>query len=413
MSHGKSEFINMRSTIFAISILTFILCDSCSYSSTANVQKGTTYYISVDGSDSNSGKSKGKAWKTIEKVNMLDLSPGDQIRLRAGEKFEGTITLTSEDTGTENARVTISSFGGGKAVIKGGDNEAFRVDSCNFLTIKNLELTGQGRKFGNTSDGLLVRNCDNVVIDDLEVYGFQHSGVHVHQCDDATIIHVHAHENGFAGIHVTGTTMRDPENYDNHNLYIGYCVAENNPGDPTVLQNHSGNGILASSVKGGIIEYCEASDNGWDMPWTGNGPVGLWIWDCTDFIFSTVYHTITVQILQRLTVGDLILTEAFQIRSFSIALPIIMKVPVTDFMNLAQPNHGRITLSGTTSVRMTASSMAVLLESGKMKTGAFCAIVRSTTIHFIIVNQMAVTYGCMIIIRGFISGTMSLCTTDH
>jgi hypothetical protein len=286
MSHGKSEFINMRSTIFAISILTFILCDSCSYSSTDNIQKGTTYYISVDGSDSNSGKSQGKAWKTIGKVNMHDLSPGDQIRFRAGEKFEGTITLTSEDTGTENARVTISSFGDGKAVIKGGGNEAFRVDSCNFLTIENLELSGQGRKSGNTSDGLLVRNCDNVVIDDLEVYGFQHSGVHLHQCDDATIIHVHAHENGFAGIHVTGTTMRDPENYDNHNLYIGYCVAENNPGDPTVLQNHSGNGILASSVKGGIIEYCEASDNGWDMPWTGNGPVGLWIWDCTDFIIQ-------------------------------------------------------------------------------------------------------------------------------
>ena len=22
------------------------------------------------------------------------------------------------------------------------------------------------------------------------------------------------------------------------------------------------------------------------MPWTGNGPVGLWIWDCTDFIIQ-------------------------------------------------------------------------------------------------------------------------------
>jgi hypothetical protein len=80
--------------------------------------------------------------------------------------------------------------------------------------------------------------------------------------------------------------MEDPVNYDNHNLYIGYCVAENNPGDPSVLKNHSGNGILASSVDGGVIEFCESFNNGWDMPWTGNGPVGIWIWDCNDFVIQ-------------------------------------------------------------------------------------------------------------------------------
>jgi hypothetical protein len=80
--------------------------------------------------------------------------------------------------------------------------------------------------------------------------------------------------------------MNDPVNYDNHDLYIGYCVAENNPGDPTVLKGHSGNGILAFSTDGGVIEYCEAFNNGWDMPWNGNGPVGIWIWDCTNFIIQ-------------------------------------------------------------------------------------------------------------------------------
>ena len=50
------------------------------------------------------------------------------------------------------------------------------------------------------------------------------------------------------------------------------------------------NGILASSVEYGTIEYCEAFNNGWDMPWTGNGPVGIWIWDCTDF---TIQHCIS------------------------------------------------------------------------------------------------------------------------
>jgi hypothetical protein len=63
-------------------------------------------------------------------------------------------------------------------------------------------------------------------------------------------------------------------------------VAENNPGDPTALKNHSGNGILACTVDGGLIEYCESFNNGWDMPWDGNGPVGIWIWDCNNFVIQ-------------------------------------------------------------------------------------------------------------------------------
>lgn len=59
-------------------------------------------------------------------------------------------------------------------------------------------------------------------------------------------------------------------------MYIGYSVAENNPGCPVIKDNHSGNGILVSGVSNTLIEYCEAMNNGWDMPREGNGPVGIW-----------------------------------------------------------------------------------------------------------------------------------------
>jgi hypothetical protein len=166
------------------------------------------------------------------------------------------------------------------------DSEGLVADNCHNLTIESLNFCGSGRKSGSSTDGLAINQCNGLVITDVEVYGFQHSGIHVFQCKNAVIRLVFAHDNGFAGIHVSGTTIRDTVNYDNHNLYIGYCVAENNPGDPTVRNTHSGNGILASSVKGGTIEFCQASNNGWDMPWTGNGPVGIWIWDCTDFVIQ-------------------------------------------------------------------------------------------------------------------------------
>lgn len=249
-----------------------------------------TFYLSAEGDDSNSGTSPGKAWQTIHRINVQDFAPGDRILFRGGDSFTGTIRLSAEDSGTSLSRLVVSSYGEGRAIIFGKEYEGLKADSCYFLTIENLEFRGAGRKAGNAADGLRISRCDDIVVNDMEVYGFQHSGVHLHQCDDAIITQVYAHENGFAGIHVTGTTIWDTARYDNHNLYIGYCVAENNPGDPTVLNNHSGNGILASSVNGGTIEYCEAFNNGWDMPWTENGPVGIWIWDCTDF---TIQHCIS------------------------------------------------------------------------------------------------------------------------
>jgi hypothetical protein len=245
-----------------------------------------TYYISPDGNDAHAGTSRSKAWQSIDRVNRQDFAPGDRILFSGGDTFTGTLNFTAEDAGTPSSGLLVSTYGSGRATIDGREHEGLIADSCHYLQIEKLEFTGSGRKSGNTSDGLLISHSDGILIDSIEVHGFQHSGLHVHQCDDALITQVYAHENGFAGIHVTGTTIWDTVSYDNHNLYIGYCVAENNAGDPTVLDNHSGNGILASSVKGGVIEYCEAFNNGWDMPWTGNGPVGIWIWDCTEFVIQ-------------------------------------------------------------------------------------------------------------------------------
>jgi hypothetical protein len=228
-----------------IGLISILIVTSCSKS----------YYISPEGNDEKSGRSPESAWRSIERVNDHDFSPGDMIFFEAGEEFTGNILLSNSDRAAKDKPIVISSFGGGRAMINGLDKEALKADSRNFLKIENLAFTGLGRKSGNSTDGILISNSDGIVINNLEIFGFQHSGLHVHQCNDAVITHVYAHNNGFSGIHVTGNTMNDSSRYDNHNLYIGYCVAENNPGDPTVLKNHSGNGILASSVNKGLYEF--------------------------------------------------------------------------------------------------------------------------------------------------------------
>ena len=66
----------------------------------------------------------------------------------------------------------------------------------------------------------------------------------------------------------------------------------NNPGDPTNLNNHSGNGIIAGFCKNILIEYCTANNNGWDMPRIGNGPVGIWCYEADSVI---IQHCISYQ----------------------------------------------------------------------------------------------------------------------
>lgn len=238
--------------------------------------QSTTYYVDNNiGNDSNNGKKPEKAWATIKKVNSFSFQAGDKILFHGDQTFEGTIFLDSTKNGTENKWLTISSFGDMKAVISGLDSCALIAKNCNNLIIKNLIFKGSGRKNGNTSSGLLINEGSNILIDSLDVSGFQKSGVDIRDAEDVKITHVHAFENGIAGIYI-GLVYYNPFKLVSKNIYIAYCTTENNPGDPTILTNHSGSGIIVSGTDGAIVEYCLAKNNGWDQPWEGNGPIGIW-----------------------------------------------------------------------------------------------------------------------------------------
>ncbi len=249
----------------------------------AGAAGGRDYYVSPGGDDTAAGTQAGP-WRTIGRVNSQDFRPGDRILFEGGKTFAGTLELKRSACGAAGNEVVVTSRGSHRAIIDGGPAPAVLVDGCNHLAIRNLTLRGAGRKTGSTGSGLIVTGAEAVEIDRVEVFGFRRSGVELSGVRDVRVTRVHTHQNGFAGISSGGDGSA--------NLYLAYCLTENNPGDPTIRANHSGNGIVIGLAQGAVIEYCEARHNGWDQPWTGNGPVGIWAYRSDNVViqFCVAHH---------------------------------------------------------------------------------------------------------------------------
>ena len=240
---------------------------------TPTLSLATTYYLSATGNDTNPG-TEGRPWKSLARASKADLKPGDQLLFRGGDTFTGFLSLGQSQSGTATAAVQIGSYGKGKAILNGGKGMVLYLNRIQFVQVRNLILKGDGRKEGNTQTGLFLNQTRHTLIEDLDISGFQKSGMEIHESEHVQVIRVVAHNNGFAGISASAAYG----SRKNKHLYIGYCRAENNPGDPTNLDNHSGNGIVIGEADTVMVEHCIATNNGWDMPRKGNGPVGIWFW---------------------------------------------------------------------------------------------------------------------------------------
>ena len=247
------------------------LCSFLTWTLGATGGWANDYYVNVAGDDSGPG-TQARPWRSVARVNDARLQPGDHVNFQGGRSFAGTIELDRDDSGTSDRKVVVTSWGDGQAVIDGANGSSLRANGCNHLVVSNLRLIGSGRKSGNTQDGLWVLDSQGLQIDRVEISGFRGSGLQADGVREARIANVYAHDNGAAGISI-GYSKRSS------GVHISHCVAKNNPGDPSNLTNHSGNGIVVANAQNAIVEYCEAANNGWDMPRKGNGPVGIWAWN--------------------------------------------------------------------------------------------------------------------------------------
>lgn len=155
--------------------------------STSCSSAGTTYYISSSsGNDSNSGTSKGSAWKSFEKINSLVLQPGDKVLLKRGDVWNERLEIYGG--GDEKNPVTVSSYGDKKSpkpiiklnntindicllisdinVFGGGDSEFGKLNANTNIIVEELDLRNAylgiyvREEMSAENKGLIIRNCD-------------------------------------------------------------------------------------------------------------------------------------------------------------------------------------------------------------------------------------------------------------
>jgi hypothetical protein len=237
--------------------------------------QAASYYLNSDaGDDTASGLSPDRAWKSFAKVNATTFQPGDEILLKRGGHWQGT--LHPLGSGTAAKPLHLGAYGEGpRPVIDGAAGPAVLIHNQDAWVIEGLEVTNNK---DSKQDALKVwadprrPHYRFIRIRDCVARDAGESGIHVGDgtygnYDDVVIEDCVSYNNQDSGIFIQGkdyTEIRD--------LAIRRSVAYGNGWD----------GIKIYSGRDGVIEYCTAYRNGWKH----DARVGIWCWNSENIVIQ-------------------------------------------------------------------------------------------------------------------------------
>ena len=144
----------------------------------ATTQARTFYLDSETGRDENRGLSERTAWQTLSRTDEMKLAAGDQLFLKRGRRFEGSLQLSAR--GTAEAPVRIGAYGEGAAPVidAKGHLAGVHLVGSHYVTVQDLEITADGgavsqgrkdRRYGVYVQGL-YGSTSHITLDNLTLY---------------------------------------------------------------------------------------------------------------------------------------------------------------------------------------------------------------------------------------------------
>lgn len=288
----------MRS--FGMTLIVFIV-GAAFYAAAASA---ATYYVdSAGGNDSNTGTGTSAAWKTLDKVNAVTFQPGDQILLKRGGSWTGT--LWPKGSGTSSAPIVIDQYGTGNApLINGNGNEAaVYLYNQQYWEIKNLEITNSN---GSSSrrNGIYIVNQDAGTLNHIHLIGNNvHDvfGNNVKDGNGSSGIKVRtiagSVKSNYQDILIDGNTVGPRVDRTGIDINSDYwcrtgsgCTGTNNwyPSTNVMISNNyvtdvGGDGIVPMATQGAVVEYNTV--NGFNMR-SGTVNAGIWAWNADNTIIQ-------------------------------------------------------------------------------------------------------------------------------
>lgn len=224
---------------------------------------------------------------TLQEANDKTFLPGDIIEIQG--KVIGNLTLTE------------SGAPGKPIIIRGG--QLSRVDLYNngHITVKDITLVDN-----DTSVlGISIYQDDNkrysdILIENVTASGYSYAGIYVSMVwesmeqatnytggyDRIVIRNCTTYDNDYAGIAVYGSWP----GIQHRDISIINCKAYDARGIKG-LRPHSGHGILLAGVDKGLIDSCQAWNNGWQY---GHGNIGIWTHDARNVVIQNSRSTANI-----------------------------------------------------------------------------------------------------------------------
>ncbi len=125
----------------------------------------TTYYVStLHGKDSNDGKSQSKPFYSLQKINELQLNPGDKVLLECGSVFQDGYLHLYEQSGSKEAPIVIDQYGQGAMPVIDTNGQGVWYQNYGYRLDANSHI-----KNGYVSSSILLYDTEYIEINNLEI----------------------------------------------------------------------------------------------------------------------------------------------------------------------------------------------------------------------------------------------------